>query len=288
MIAHVAEAAEDRGRVVLWLGASAQASATAIDAAMFLASAYQSEVESLFVEDRQLFDLKSFPFARVISSYEEGWRDLPTADLDREIHFIGAALQRRIANMADRRSIAWRGRVVRDDPLAALAMACSERGPWNMVAIGEPFGVGKEAQLRELFATVTGTTGVVIAGPMAHRIEGPIVAAVEEVERLGPMLKSTERLKEASGARVILLLVGEHVGDLAWLEGEARLMLGDNADVTLDSVLVKKGDSSAVAGALRRHKAGFALAKYGGLVLPAEGSLRPLSAGLECPLLIVR
>ena len=44
---------------------------------MLLARVFQSEVESLFVEDRQLFDLAAFPFARAIASPGEGWRALP-------------------------------------------------------------------------------------------------------------------------------------------------------------------------------------------------------------------
>ena len=39
MIAHVAAAGEGRGRVLLWLGSSAQASPSAIEAAMLVARA---------------------------------------------------------------------------------------------------------------------------------------------------------------------------------------------------------------------------------------------------------
>jgi hypothetical protein len=39
---------------------------------------------------------------------------------------------------------------------------------------------------------------------------------------------------------------------------------------------------------VRRHKGGFLLAQYGGHVVSAETSLRPLAAALECPLLLVR
>ena len=50
MIAHVAQTGEDRGRVVLQLG-SAHPSAIALEAAVRVARAFQSEIESLFVED---------------------------------------------------------------------------------------------------------------------------------------------------------------------------------------------------------------------------------------------
>ena len=67
MIAHVAAAGERSGRVVLWLGGSAGASRFAIEAAMSIAQSFQAAVDSLYVEDKQLFDLAEFPFARAIA-----------------------------------------------------------------------------------------------------------------------------------------------------------------------------------------------------------------------------
>jgi hypothetical protein len=287
MIAHVAAAGEGRGRVVLWLGSSARTSSSAIDAAIVLARAFESEVESLFVEDRQLFDLADFPFARAIST-GEGWRALPRADLEREMRFTGAALQRQVADAARRASVACHSRVVRDDPLRALAMACAANGPWNVVTIGEPFGPGDEARLKEVFASVLDTTGVIIAGPHARRTEGPVVAAVEQLDRVGPMLKAAERLAGVSGAKVRLMLIGDRPDELAWLEGEVRLLLGDNDGPALETVLAAHGDVVPVAEAVRRHKGGFLLAQYGGQVVSEETSLRPLASALECPLLLVR
>ena len=139
-----------------------------------------------------------------------------------------------------------------------------------------------------MISTIHGTTGVVVAGLMAHRIQGPIVAVVEEIERLGPMLKAADRIKEATGGPVKLLLVGDRQDELAWLEGEARLLFSDGEKTPFEVVLVEGADTLAVAEVLRRQGAGFVMAQYGGLAVPAEGSLRPLARALECPLLIVR
>ena len=102
MIAHVAAAGERRGRVVLWLGSSAAASRFAIEAAMLLGQAFQAEVESLYVEDKQLFDLADFPFARVIGASGDGWRPLPQAALECELRFAAAALHRQVAEATSR------------------------------------------------------------------------------------------------------------------------------------------------------------------------------------------
>ena len=288
MIAHVAAAGEGRGRVVLWLGSSTQSSAPAIDAAMVLARAYQSEVESLFVEDRQLFDLADFPFARALDSDGESWRPLPRENLEREMHFLGAALQRQVADAARRAAIPFSARVVRDDPLSAVASACADNGPWNVVAIAEPFGAGDEKRLAQVFASVLDTTGVVIAGPLARRTQGPVVAAVEQFERLGPMLKAAERLAAVTGGDVKLMLIGSRPDELAWLEGEVRLLMGDSEAPQIETVLAATADVVPVAEAVRRHKGAFLLAQYGGQVVSAETSLRPLASALECPLLLVR
>jgi hypothetical protein len=286
MIAHVAAAGEGRGRVVLWLGSSAQTSASAIDAAMLLARAFQSEVESLFVEDRQFFDLAEYPFARAIGSDGSGWQALPRADLERKMRFVGTALLRKVAEAAQRASVPFQGRVVRDDPLSAVARACAENGPWNVVTIAEPFGAGDEARLYEVFANVVDTTGVVIVGPTARRTQGPVVVVVEQFERLEPMLRAAERLAGVTGGDVRVMLVGDRLDDLSWMEGRVRLLFGASNAPHLETVLAARGDAVPVVEAARRHKGGFLLAQYGGQVVSQETSLRPLSA-LDCPMLLV-
>jgi hypothetical protein len=289
MIAHVAAAGERRGRVVLWLGSSARASASAIDAAMLLARVFQSEVESLFVEDRQLFDLANFPFARAMASPGEGWRALPQETLEREMRFAGAALQRQVAEAAKLAAVPCHARVVRDDPLRAISRACAENGPWNIVIVGEPLAPGDEPRLSEVFERVRDTTGVVIAGPLARRGGGPVVAVVEEFERLGPMLKAALRLAGETGSPVKLMLVGDRREELTWMDGEARLLCADEDDEpALETVLAAQAEAAPVIAALGRHKAGFVLAQFGGRLVSAGSSLRPLAAALECPLLLVR
>ena len=66
MIAHVAQSGEDRGRVVLHLRSS-HPSTMAVEAALRVARAFGSDLESLFVEDEQLFDCAAYSFAREVS-----------------------------------------------------------------------------------------------------------------------------------------------------------------------------------------------------------------------------
>jgi len=66
MIAHVAQSGEDSGRVVIQIR-SRHPSAVAMQAAVQIARAFGSDLESLFVEDTQLFDCAAYGFVREIS-----------------------------------------------------------------------------------------------------------------------------------------------------------------------------------------------------------------------------
>ena len=180
-----------------------------------------------------------------------------------------------------------RRRTVRDEPVHAIEVACAECGPWNVVALAEPFTSPACPSLGRLFEAVSGTTGLVVVGPEARRTAGPVVLAVEDIEHLSGMLRAAERLAAVDGGDILLVLIGEEKERLGWLEGETRLALGDRADVPLASTEVARG-AAAAAEALRRLEPGFIIARFGGLVVPEEGDLKPLAAALECPLLLVR
>ncbi len=292
MIAHVASADERSGRVVLWLSGASAISSVAIEAAMLLGQAFQAEVESLYVEDTQLFDLAEFPFARVIGDAGGSWRPLPHETLEREMRFTAAALHRQVAEACAPASVPCHARNVRDESLRALARACAENGPWNVVVVGEAIGPSDDTRLAELFDKVRDTTGAVITGPLARRTRGPVVAVVEEFERLGPMLKAAQRLAPIAGGDVRLTLVGDRRDELEWMEGEARLLCAageEEGEITgFESVLAANDDPAPLAAVLQRHKPGMALAQYGGRLIAPGTNLRPLTAALECPLLLVR
>ena len=53
-------------------------------------------------------------------------------------------------------------------------------------------------------------------------------------------------------------------------------------------MLAANDDPAPLAEVLQRHKAGFALAQYGGRLIARGASLRPLTQVLACPMLLVR
>lgn len=288
MIAHVAEAGEERGRVVLRLAASGRLSDIALEAAVRVAEAFQSEIESLFVEDRQLLDMAAFPGAREIALSGRSSRSLAALEILREMRFVASALQRRVAAAARACDIAVHARAVRDDPVRALMLTCAECGPWNVVTLGEPFTATSPGMLVELFESVLDTTGIVLAGPGAVRTTGPVIAVIEETERVPAMLRTAQRLAAVSASETRLLVVESDGGRLQWLEGQVRLALGRNGDVPLDMANLAVDDMRTLAERLRRLGAGFVMARFGGRFAPTERDVGTLSAWLEGPLFLVR
>lgn len=288
MITHVAEAGEQRGRVVLWIGGGSDPQETALEAAFRLAQAFQAEVESLFVADHQLFDLAALPFVREIPLSGRGARHLTADGLARQIQAHAAGLQRRVLARAEAAEIKAEARTVRAEPVRALAETCARNGPWNVVTVGAPVRRGNGTSLAELFATVHATTGIVVTGPKARRTCGPVIALVDELERTIPMMRAARRIAASTGSEARLWLLDDEQGRDDWLEGQVRLALGPAPEVKLDVVDMGLESPRSVAETMRRQGAGFVIARFGGLFVRDEEDVAPLTEILEGPLFLVR
>jgi hypothetical protein len=288
MTAHVAEAGEQRGRVVLKLGFS-EPSRVALEAAIRVAQAFQSEIESLFVEEPQLLEAASLPFTREVSLTGRQRRDFTPEVVARQMRHVAHDLMRRVEAMARLAEVPSRSTIVRDEPLQAMARACRERGPWNVIALADGTIPASGAAIRQLFERVADTTGVVFAGPRARTKRGPVVIALEDAAQLEAMLRAARRLAPAeSEERVVVLLIADDEAGLAELEGQVRLALAQGADFTIARAAPAHGSPLGPAEALRRLAGGFIIAELGRRLVPAAGDLRHLASALECPLLVVR
>jgi hypothetical protein len=181
-----------------------------------------------------------------------------------------------------------RCRVVRDEPLRALSVACAETGPWNVIVLAEPFTAGNGSMLKQLLIEVAGATGLVIVGPKARRVSGPAVVALENTEALPGMLRTAERIAALDGSQIVLLLIAEDIERAHAMEADARLAVAEHEGVRIELSEVARGEAAVIAEALRRLRGGFVICQFGGLVIPDEGDLRPLAAALECPLFVGR
>lgn len=288
MITHVAQAGEHSGRVVLWMDGAQEPHDTAVEAALRLAQAFQAELESLFVADHQLFDLAALPFTREIPLSGRGARRFNADDLGRQIKVHASALQRRVLARAEAADVKAQARIVRAEPVLALAETCARNGPWNVVTLGSAIRRGDGTSLADVFERVISTTGVVVAGPKAQRTGGPVIAVVDELERTVPLLRAARRIAEATGGDARLWLLDRANGHDDWLEGQVRLALGAAPSVRLDVIDMGLESPHTVAQMMRREGAGFVIARFGGLFVPAEEHVAPLVDILEGPLFLVR
>lgn len=294
MTAHVAEATEARGRVILRFSAWAP-NDVAIQAAMLVANAFQSEVETLFVEDSQRVDFASFPFAKEFSVRGGAARAVSARAVRAEVQSAFSVARKRVAAAAAELEVTVYEHVVRDDPVQALVSACARRGPWNMIAIAETFGSPATFSLDEVFDSVTDVTGVIIAGPDARACvgaeqssAGPVVLAVEDTIHFQGMLRTGRYIATALSSEIVVLLVADTDEVLAQMDAEVRLLLADEANVRLTRTGITYGNQAAAAEAVRRQGSAFLIAQYGGVIAPRAKSLRPLTGTLPCPVLLVR
>ncbi|HYD15645.1 MAG TPA: hypothetical protein VEA77_04535 [Hyphomicrobium sp.] len=293
MITHVAHADEQRGRVVLWLGASGETQDTAVDAALSLAKAFESEIESLFIADDQLFDLAGLPFAREISLSGRSSRALSADALTRDMQRHASSVQRNVLTRARAADVKAQARIVRAAPVQALAEACALNGPWNVVTVGSPIGHSTDTSrgapsLVELFDGILATTGIVVAGAKARRTSGPVVAVVEELERVVPMMRAAERIASATGGDARIWLLDHDRAQQDWIEGQVRLALGPHPGIRLDVIDMNVHDRQDVAAMARREGAGFVIARFGGQLTPTEADVAPFAELLDGPLFLVR
>ncbi|MEZ5815891.1 MAG: hypothetical protein R3D44_02285 [Hyphomicrobiaceae bacterium] len=288
MIAHVAEAGEGRGRVVLHL-TQATPSPVAIAAAVRIAQAFHSEIESLFVEDATLLDIAGLPFAREISLSGRHRRELSPEGVARQMRAAAMTLSRRISELARRADVPLHLTVVRNDPIRALAEACAARGPWNVVALGEPVAALSGEQIALLFSSIPGTTGLVLVGPRAKRAEGRIVAVVEDIGHFDAVLRTARRLHAGDETtKLTLLLVSDSAEEAAIMDEQARLALGEDDTIEILRARIESAEPAMAAEVIRRLSAGFIVGRFGGLLLPPRADLRSLAAVLECPLFLMR
>ena len=256
-------------------------------AAIHVAKAFQSELEGLFIQDPELSAAVALPSSRETPAAGSAKRGLSMAGLARDTGFFAIAAQRELAAAAALAGIAFSAREVRDALVPALQCACAERGPWNIVVFAEPVTAGSRSDgLAAAFEKVWGTTGYVAAGSQARWRKGPVVVAIEDIDRLPGMIRAAQRLAAVEGDEVWLLPVGEDEIALDWLEGEIRLTLGATSSVKIRPRPEHPGCAQVLRAALAGCSPRIVVARYGGLMLPAP-NLAAALADTGCPCFLV-
>lgn len=287
MMVHVAEAGEARGRVVLRCGPSPAANDAALRVAVRIARAYRSELEGLFVEDRQVFAFANYSFAREVAHADGSVRALDAGELHRQYRAICEAETRHILTVAAAAGVEARVQSVRDDEMRALVRCCAASGPWNVVVLAASDTSSGTGSVGNVLDAVHDATGVVAVPRKVRASSGPVVIAAEDEDRLPVMVRTAERLAAVTGSPIKLLLVASAQDELPWLEAQARLLVPDQKHCEIELYDTSRASVSALPERIRKLGACFLITREGGVVLPYDLS-QPLTALLSCPVFSIR
>jgi hypothetical protein len=288
MIAHLAAAHEGRGRVVVRLGEPVPSSPAVLAAAAHMARAFGSAIEGLFIEDVDTFVAASHLAANELSLFGHQRRHLEPQRLQQDVGHFGVAIQRELSQAAAKSGVAFEANVVRGDVLTALTRACDARGPWNMIAIGEPIATSTTAALLSAVAEhIVATTGVIAAARSAQWRSGPIVIALEDVTVLTGLVRAAQRMAAPFDDPVWLLPVGEDAIALDWLDSEIRLTMAGGTGVQLLAPVARNANPRAISMAIAACRPRLVLARMGGLVVPSDDAIAALSV-IKAPVFLVR
>src|SRR5690606_33864364 len=132
MIAHVAEASEHSGRVVLWLDPASGCTRALLETPIRLAAAYRAEVETVTVAELQEADV---PIRRI----GDGERDRRTpehADTligDQRFALLTERYRRLVDETGNHHGVRVRHTAANGDAVDQISELCLSRGPWNIV-----------------------------------------------------------------------------------------------------------------------------------------------------------
>jgi len=170
-------------------------STAALTAAAALAAELDAELAGLFVEDIDLQYLIGLPFAREFSLLSAERRPLLQADMERSWRREAEAMQRLLAEAAERQRLRWSFRVTRgrlSAEVSALAQA------FDLIVLGKRTGVG----VRSVAWTVPGVTLV-----RQTSRPGPVMVLLEDRANPGRSLDMGVMLARRNGAELLLMVV---------------------------------------------------------------------------------
>lgn len=286
MIAHVAEASERRGRVVLWLDPQANSDPQSFETPVRLAAAYGAELETVVVvpsvaggED----ETGGLPIGHVS---EEARLSAPWSGIERF-----ALLARRYRRAVEEAGATHRVRVRHSegsgDAIDCISGMCLARGPWNIVALARTPALSGHSVISSLLANVGGATGFLMCGPSGAATSPRVVVIAEDAERLPSMLRAAERLSN-HGGKVHIVIGAETIADYCDLDAHARLLTADIGGIVFENARPTFGVPGALTEFVARLNPSFIIARFGGAGIADGRELSRTSIATRAPILLVR
>ncbi len=115
-----------------------------------------------------------------------------------------------------------------------------------------------------------------------------MIAVVEDLERVPPMLRAAERLASVTGGEARVWLAASDQDELDWMDGQARLALGLATPSNLQGFVIDGSDgdggASTLAEMLKNENASFVIARFEGVSRPSSPipPIRRASSSARC------
>lgn len=285
MMAHVAEATELSGKVLVWLDASHGGADVAAFTACRFADAFNAEIETLSFNGDNVARAGALTSASLVAT-----ASAPAGGFEHvaAIYGLASARQVRALDTAARRyGVPLQHTALDGEAIDRLGEVCASRGPWNVVVLAAPAAHATAPLIAGIFANVSGATGIVAVPQALLAPAGPVTIVAEDAERLPAMLRAASRLKGIVG-RVHLLAAADRRSELDELEAHIRLTTANHIGITYEPSAPLLGVEGALDEKLRALQSGFVIARFGGALLPTPGALARTISRTGAPFLLVR
>jgi hypothetical protein len=259
-------------------------SRAAAEIAVEVAAALGSEIEGLFVEERELIELAGHPLAWEVDVFGARARPVERERLERRLRAQAGRARAMLAKAAARRGISWRFRVARGAVLEEIRTASLGAETLTLGRIGWSQGAGRRLGRTTRTLLVEGEHGVLIPGrrPAAG---GSVVACYDGSRAGDRVLDAAVRLAERAGVGLRVAVVASDEAELEALREKAQERL---AVSELDPVFqpLRMRRPSDLVASLGRSPCGL-------LVVPAAAlgdrtDRVSLVSALDCPLFLMR
>lgn len=287
MIAHVAEASEASGRVLLWLEPDQIAMPETAKAAVSIARAYSADIETLVLDAPSAGDAAGVPVAHR-SLLGKAARPSASANdfADQRIYLTERQL-RDVHDIALGAGVRLTHAQARGDAIDRLAELCLSRGPWNIIAVSRPPSPELPRLISSILANVSGATGVVVAGRPGAALSNDVAVILEDSDRMPSMLRAGERLMPEHG-RMQIFVAAETAAEHDEIDGQSRLLTAGNDRFVHHPASTSYGISGSLDTELFRMKPSFIIARFGGVLLGQSRALTRLLSLTPAPILLVR
>jgi hypothetical protein len=155
-------------------------------------------------------------------------------------------------------------------------------GAPRFIVIGDPLEAGEP--LGGLLAEQSGAAGLIIAGREPANTSGPVAAIIEDRAAAARVLPVARRLASALDTNVVAVPFCEDWAAVQTIE-HGLLETGNSLDTAFYRDCL--GDPLETVLALKRFRARFAVAQFGGTFLPSEAELLKAAEMIGIPLLLL-